>query len=154
MCVYTHLHAILTACNARHLARACQHPGQLPEPPRAYCSRLYSHCFSTSARYCVQSLFGMSLPAAIHITEDPTCLWSQSMPWVKSSQGSHQKVPAIPARHCISRSLPLACFPVFKSRCPTCRTSEHPCFSASAIPSPNHCCSALGLAGPSYSLGN
>lgn len=113
MCVYTHLHAILTACNARHLARACQHPGQIPEPPRAYCSCLSSHCFPTSARYCIPFLFGMSLPAAIHTTEDPTCLWSQSKPWVKSSQGSHQKVPAIPARHFASQDLSL--LPPFRS---------------------------------------
>lgn len=107
MCVYTHLHAILTACNARHLARACQHPGQLPEPPGAYCSSLYSHCFPTSARYSVKSLFGMSLRAAIHTTEDPTYRCSQSKPWVKSSQGSHQKVPAIRARHLASQDLSL-----------------------------------------------
>lgn len=139
MCVHTHLHAILTACNSRQLARACQHPGQLREPPRACCRRLYPHCFATSALYCVKPLFGMSLPAAIHTTQDPAYLWSQPKSGVKSSQGAHQKVPAIGARYLASQDLgsfsltahpcPLASFPVFKSHCPTYTTPEHPYFS-------------------------
>lgn len=134
MCVHNHLHAILTACNSRHLARACQHPGQLPEPPRAYCGSLGSHCFPASAPYCAKPVRDVS-PSCYSTIRDPAYLWSQlklglSLPKVLTkvpATGSGDlKIWAPPVFQLIT--LPPACVLAARSHSPTCMTPEHPSF--------------------------